>query len=56
VHQQLFGLHYHLNSIGVVDPSTPLLYGLAEHSVDMESAKRLWELSENLVEQFLTKN
>ena len=39
-------------SRGVVDPSTPLLYGLAAHSVDMESAKRLWELSENLVEKF----
>jgi NAD(P)-dependent dehydrogenase (short-subunit alcohol dehydrogenase family) len=42
-------------SRGVVDPSTPLLYGLAAHSVDMESAKRLWELSENLVEKFLFK-
>jgi NAD(P)-dependent dehydrogenase (short-subunit alcohol dehydrogenase family) len=40
-------------SPGVVDPSTPLLYGLAAHSADMESAKRLWELSENLVEKFL---
>jgi NAD(P)-dependent dehydrogenase (short-subunit alcohol dehydrogenase family) len=42
-------------SPGVVDPSTPLLYGLAAHSVDMESAKRLWELSENSVEKFLIK-
>jgi NAD(P)-dependent dehydrogenase (short-subunit alcohol dehydrogenase family) len=42
-------------SPGVVDPSTPLLYGLAEHSVDMKSAKRLWDLSENLVEKFLIK-
>jgi len=40
-------------SPGVVDPSAPFLYGLAEHSVDMESAKRLWELSENLVSKFL---
>ncbi len=42
-------------SPGVVDPSTPLLYGLAAHSIDMESAKRLWELSENLVDKFLIK-
>lgn len=40
-------------SVGVVDPSTPLLYGLAAHSVDMESAKRLWDLSESLVKKFL---
>jgi NAD(P)-dependent dehydrogenase (short-subunit alcohol dehydrogenase family) len=37
---------------GVVDPSTPLLYGLAAHAVDMDSAKRLWELSESLVDKF----
>lgn len=36
----------------VVDPSTPLLYGLAAYAEDMDSAKRLWELSENLVEKF----
>lgn len=42
-------------SPGVVDPSTPILYGLAPHSVDMELAKRLWELSEHLVEKFLIK-
>ncbi|CAF3803421.1 unnamed protein product [Adineta steineri] len=42
-------------SPGVVDPSTPITYGLAAHSVDMEFAKRLWKLSENLVEKFLTK-
>jgi len=40
---------------GVVDPSAPFTYGLAPHSVDMESAKRLWELSENLVCKFLIK-
>ena len=40
-------------SVGVVDPSTPLLYGLAEHSVDMDAAKRLWDLSEDLVKKFL---
>jgi len=42
-------------SPGVVDPSAPYIYGLAPHSVDMESAKRLWKLSENLVEKFLIK-
>jgi NAD(P)-dependent dehydrogenase (short-subunit alcohol dehydrogenase family) len=35
----------------IVDPSTPLIYGLAAHSVDMDSAKRLWELSESLVDK-----
>lgn len=40
-------------SVGVVDPSTPLLYGLAAHSVDMDSAQRLWALSESLVKDFL---
>jgi NAD(P)-dependent dehydrogenase (short-subunit alcohol dehydrogenase family) len=42
-------------SAGVVDPSTPILFGLAAHSVDMELAKRLWDKSENLVEKFLIK-
>ena len=40
-------------SVGVVDSSAPLLYGLAPHSVDMEAAKKLWNLSENLVKKFL---
>ena len=40
-------------SPGVVDPSAPWVYGLAAHSVDMVAAKRLWELSESLVEKFL---
>ena len=42
-------------SPGVVDPSTPFTYGLAEHSINMESAERLWKLSEALVENFLIK-
>ena len=42
-------------SRGVVDPSTPLLYGLAAHAVDMDAANHLWELSETLVEPFLSK-
>ena len=42
-------------SPGVVDSSNESLHGLAAHSVDMSSAKRLWELSESLVENFLIK-
>ena len=42
-------------SAGVVDASAPMVSGLAAHSVDMNAAQRLWELSENLVEQYLFK-
>jgi len=37
------------------DSSTTGFYNLAAHSVDMNIAKRLWELSENLVEPYLFK-
>lgn len=42
-------------SPGVVDSSAMVYHGLAAHSVDMDSAKRLWDLSENSVEKFLFK-
>lgn len=38
-------------SIGVVEPTTPLIKGLAAHSVDMNSAALLWNLSEDLVKK-----
>ena len=37
------------------DASTTVPYSLGAHSVDMNAAQRLWELSENLVEKFLFK-
>ena len=40
-------------SVGVVDPSTPFTHGLAAYAVDMDSARRLWTLSESLVKDFL---